>query len=117
MNDKVKTFLLGIATAISGIILLFIRTILHNQRDTANTIGDNDRQSAELTERVGGEIEDLGSRTEQSKSDYSAAKQTIAEIRKNQQITEDYNIGDECDGDYRDHITYYREDIEDNDLY
>ena len=86
MNEKIRNFIIGFFTAIAtalGTVFYF--------RKPANTIGDNDRQSAELTERVGSEIEDLGNRTEQSKSDYSAAKQTIAEIRKNQKV-DDRNI-------------------------
>lgn len=88
MNEKVGNFIFGflsaIATALGAVLLCF--------RKSANTVGDNDRQSAELTERVGREIEDLGSRTEQSKSDYSAAKQTIAEIKSKQKAVENNSI-------------------------
>ena len=88
MNEKVGNFIFGflsaIATALGAVLLCF--------RKSANTVGDNDRQSAELTERVGREIEDLGSRTEQSKSDYSAAKQTIAEIKSKQKVVENNSI-------------------------
>ena len=87
MNEKIRNFFIGFFTALAtacGAILCYFRK-------SADTIGDNDRQSAELTERVGREIEELGNRTEQSKSDYSAAKQTIAEIRKNQKV-DDRNI-------------------------
>jgi len=88
MNEKVGNFIIGflsaIATALGAVLLCF--------RKSANTVGDNDRQSAELTERVGREIEDLGSRTEQSKSDYSAAKQTIAEIKSKQKVVENNSI-------------------------
>ena len=89
MNEKVGNFIIGflsaIATALGAVLLC-------NFRKSANTVGDNDRQSAELTERVGREIEDLGSRTEQSKSDYSAAKQTIAEIKSKQKVVENNSI-------------------------
>jgi len=89
MNEKVGNFIFGflsaIATALGAVLLC-------NLRKSANTVGDNDRQSAELTERVGREIEDLGSRTEQSKSDYSAAKQTIAEIKSKQKVVENNSI-------------------------
>lgn len=84
MNEKIRNFFIGFFTAVATAC----GTILYCFRKSTNTVGDNDRQSAELTERVGREIEDLGNRTEQSKSDYSAAKQTIAEIRKSQQILE-----------------------------
>ena len=88
MNEKVGNFIFGflsaIATALGAVLLCF--------RKSANAVGDNDRQSAELTERVGREIEDLGSRTEQSKSDYSAAKQTIAEIKSKQKVVENNSI-------------------------
>lgn len=82
MNEKIRNFFIGFFTAITAAL----GTVLCCFRKPANSIGDNDRQSAELTERVGREIEELGRRTEQSRSDYSAAKQTIAEIRKNQKI-------------------------------
>jgi len=88
MNEKVGNFIFGflsaIATALGAVLLCF--------RKSATPVGDNDRQSAELTERVGREIEDLGSRTEQSKSDYSAAKQTIAEIKSKQKVVENNSI-------------------------
>lgn len=87
MNEKIRNFFIGFFTALATAL----GTVLYYFRKSANTIGDNDRQSAELTERVGSEIEDLGNRTEQSKPDYSAAKQTISEIRKNQKI-DDRNI-------------------------
>jgi len=87
VNEKIRNFIIGFFTALAA----SLGTVLYCFRKSANTIGDNDRQSAELTERVGSEIEDLGNRTEQSKSDYSAAKQTIAEIRKNQKV-DDRNI-------------------------
>ena len=89
MNEKVGNFIFGflsaIATALGAVLLC-------NFRKSATPVGDNDRQSAELTERVGREIEDLGSRTEQSKSDYSAAKQTIAEIKSKQKVVENNSI-------------------------
>lgn len=87
MNEKIRNFFIGFITAIATAL----GTILYCFRKSANRTGDNDRQSAELTERVGDEIEDLGNRTEQSRSDYSAAKQTIAEIRKNQKA-DDRNV-------------------------
>lgn len=89
-NGSKKTIFSIIIGFIIG-LFTFVLPKLCNFRKPADTIGDNDRQSAELTERVGREIEDLGNRTEQSKSDYSAAKQTIAEIRKNQKV-DDRNI-------------------------
>lgn len=87
MYEKIRNFFIGFITAIATAL----GTILYCFRKSANRTGDNDKQSAELTERVGDEIEDLGNRTEQSKSDYSAAMQTIAEIRKNQKA-DDRNV-------------------------
>ena len=109
MNEKIRNFFIGFFTAIAAAL----GTVLYCFRKSANTVGDNDRQSAELTERVGREIEDLGDelgrtneqvrneikgmeeRNRESESDYSAAKQTIAEIRKNQQILEN-NCNNSC---------------------
>lgn len=88
MYEKIRNFFIGFITAIATAL----GTILYCFRKSANRTGDNDRQSAELTERVGREIEDLGSRTEQSKSDYSAAKQTIAEIKSKQKVVENNSI-------------------------
>lgn len=102
MNEKIRNFFIGFFTALAATL----GTILYCFRKPANTVGDNDRQSAELTERVGREIEDLGDelgrtneqvrneikgmeeRNRESESDYSTAKQTIAEIRKNQKVLE-----------------------------
>lgn len=102
MNEKIRNFFIGFFTALATAL----GTVLYCFRKSTNTVGDNDRQSAELTERVGREIEDLGDelgrtneqvrneikgmeeRNRESASDYSAAKQTIAEIRKNQQVLE-----------------------------
>lgn len=102
MNEKIRNFFIGFFTALAAAC----GAILYYFRKPADAIGDNDRQSAELTERVGKEIKDLGDelgrtneqvrneikgmeeRNRESASDYSAAKQTIAEIRKNQQILE-----------------------------
>lgn len=102
MNEKIRNFFIGFFTALAAAF----GTVLYCFRKSANPIGDNDRQSAELTERVGREIEELGEelgrtreqvrneikgmeeRNRESESDYSAAKQTIAEIRKNQKVLE-----------------------------
>lgn len=82
MNEKIRNFIVGFFTALAAAL----GTVLYCFRKSANSIGDNDRQSAELTERVGREIEDLAGRSRESKSDYTAAKQTIEEIRKSQKI-------------------------------
>lgn len=84
MNEKVRNFFIGFFTAIAAAL----GAVLYCFRKPANTVGDNDRQSAELTERVGREIEELAERSRESESDYSSTKRTIAEIRKNQQILE-----------------------------
>ncbi len=87
MNEKIRNFFIGFITAIAAAC----GAVLYYFRKSANTVGDNDRQSAELTERMGREIKELGERSRESESDYSAAKQTIAEIKKNQKITTDNN--------------------------
>lgn len=102
MNEKIRNFFIGFFTALAAAF----GTVLYYFGKSTNTVGDNDRQSAELTERVGREIEDLGEelgraneqvrneikgmeeRNRESESDYSATKQTIAEIRKNQKVLE-----------------------------
>lgn len=102
INEKIRNFFIGFITALAATC----GAVFYYFRKSANTVRDNDRQSAELTERVGREIEELGDelgrtseqvrneiegmeeRNRESESDYSAAKQTIAEIRKNQQILE-----------------------------
>ena len=84
MNEKVRNFFIGFITALATAF----GAVLYCFRKSADTVGDNDRQSAELTERVGGEIEDLAGRSRESESDYSAAKQTIEQIRKNQKVLE-----------------------------
>ena len=109
MNEKIRNFFIGAFTALTAAL----GTILYYFRKSTNTVGDNYKQSAELTERVGREIEELGDelgrtgeqvrneikgmeeRNRESESDYSAAKQTIAEIRKNQQILEN-NSNSSC---------------------